>query len=424
MKSKQVLLKETYRSAHRFLHVLSRPARANRDDRSGRVIYPYRGYGSRREVFLMGRVLKQKKPAAEITGDNLRSDLLGLAARIMQRGVAGVGIRASFYTDVQRVRTDKDGYFRIHMPLSQPPLDHRRWHHMELELLDGGMPAARTSGDLLVPPETARFVVVSDIDDTVVVTGVANKLKMLMRLFIQGAASRVAFPGAAALYRALHQGPSGLDHNPMLYVSRGPWGIYEILDTFFDMHDIPVGPILFLREWGISWHRPFPRRSRGHKRDLIQNMLALYGDMPFVLIGDSAQHDPEIYADLVSEHPGRIPAVYIRNVTHSNGRYHAIEALARQVADQGSTLFLAADSFAMARHMADSGLIAPTALTGILEERVQQQRGRPDIRQTRTIKGATADQTEKAVKQGRLKAAFDEESEPGGPPNIEVGKKS
>lgn len=423
MKAKQVLLKETYRSARRFLHVLSRPARANRDDPSGRVIYSYRGYGSRREVFLMGRVLKQKKPA-EITSDSLRSDLLDITARIMQRGAAGVGIRATLYNDVQRVHTDKDGYFRIHMQLSQPPPDHRQWHHMGLELLDRGMPAARTSGDLLVPPETARFVVVSDIDDTVVVTGVANKLKMLMRLFLQGAASRVAFPGAAALYRALHQGPSGSDHNPMLYVSRSPWGVYEILDAFFDMHDIPVGPILFLREWGISWRRPFPRLSRGHKRDLIRKMLALYGDMPFVLIGDSGQHDPEIYADLVREHPGRIAAVYIRNVTHSNGRYRAIEALARQVTAQGSTLFLAADSFAMARHMADSGWIASTALAGILEERVQQQRGRPDPRHTRTIGGATPEQIKKAVEPGRLKAAFDEESEPGGPPNIEVGKKS
>ena len=39
----------------------------------------------------------------------------------------------------------------------------------------------------------------------------------------------------------------------MLYVSRAPWGIYDILEDFFQHHDIPAGPILFLREWGISW---------------------------------------------------------------------------------------------------------------------------------------------------------------------------
>ena len=57
----------------------------------------------------------------------------------------------------------------------------------------------------------------------------------------------------SALYRALHAGAAGDEGNPMLYVSRAPWGIYDILEEFFQHHDIPAGPVLFLREWGISW---------------------------------------------------------------------------------------------------------------------------------------------------------------------------
>jgi Uncharacterized conserved protein (DUF2183) len=81
-------------------------------------------------------------------------------------------------------------------------------------------------------------------------TGVANKLRMLWRLFVEDAQSRVAFPGAGALYQALHGGVSEDQQNPMFFVSRAPWGIYEVLEEFFDQHGIPVGPILFLREWG------------------------------------------------------------------------------------------------------------------------------------------------------------------------------
>jgi phosphatidate phosphatase APP1 len=97
----------------------------------------------------------------------------------------------------------------------------------------------------------------------------------------------------------LHAGTSGDQQNPMLYVSRAPWGIYEVLEEFFDRHGIPVGPILFLREWGVSWTSPLPRKAEDHKRELIHNMLALYGDLPFVLIGDRGQHDPEIYRQIV-----------------------------------------------------------------------------------------------------------------------------
>ena len=172
----------------------------------------------------------------------------------------------------------------------------------------------RASGQVFIPPAQCRCVVISDIDDTVMRTGVANKLKMLWRLFVADAASRVAFPGAAALYRALHAGAAGNEANPMLYVSRAPWGIYEMLTEFFHRHAIPEGPVMFLREWGLSWRHPLPRRAEDHKRDLIDHMLRLYADLPFVLIGDSGQHDPEVYAEIVAEHPGRVVAVYIRNV--------------------------------------------------------------------------------------------------------------
>lgn len=213
------------------------------------------------------------------------------------------------------------------------------------------------------------MVVVSDIDDTVMRTGVGNKLGMLWRLFVADARSRVAFPGVAAFYRALHDGACGGEDNPVLYVSRAPWGTYDMLTAFFRMHHIPVGPELFLREWGLSWRHPFPRKARDHKRELIGNMLALYPDLPFVLVGDSGQHDPEVYADVVREHPGRVRAVYIRNVSPAPSRAAEIEALARAVTSAGSTLVLASDTVAMAEHAAALGLVGPGTVDEVARER-------------------------------------------------------
>ncbi|WP_419511803.1 phosphatase domain-containing protein [Methylobacterium fujisawaense] len=191
---------------------------------------------------------------------------------------------------------------------------------------------------------------------------------MLWRLFVEDAESRVAFPGVAALYRALHAGAGGGEGNPMLYVSRAPWGLYEMLSEFFQRHGIPAGPVLFLREWGLSWTHPLPRRATDHKHALIRHMLALYRDLPFVLIGDSGQHDPEVYAQIVEENPGRVLAVYIRNVSRGSARVEEIVRLAGAVARAGSSLVLAADSVAMAEHAAAIGLIAPGAVTGVADE--------------------------------------------------------
>jgi phosphatidate phosphatase APP1 len=250
-------------------------------------------------------------------------------------------------------------------------------------------------------------------------TGVANKLKMFWRLFLAEAESRVAFPGVAALYRAMHHGLSGDEGNPMLYVSRGPWSIYEMLGEFFQLHGIPTGPLLFLREWGLTFQHPLPHRAEDHKLELIRNMLELYSDLPFVLIGDSGQHDPEIYTQVVQEHPGRVLAVYIRNVTREPERRRAIETLAGRVVEAGSSLVLAADSFVMAEHAAEHGLISSEALSAILSERVEQE-GECALKPTRRIEQPSREQTEEAIERGELEEAIEADAGEEAPPNVIV----
>ncbi|MCJ2137150.1 DUF2183 domain-containing protein [Methylobacterium sp. J-026] len=358
------------RGVAKALRILVRPVRRAQGHggkgRGGLVVEPYRGYGSRDAIFLIGRVFRQSPGIPGEDPDSLRAQWRDLRRRIARRTVAGAVVTAAFGGDRARVETDRDGYFRVHLHPQDFPNDRGRWHPVDLVL--EGQPAIPAEGAVFIPPDGCRCVVVSDIDDTVMRTGVANKLKMLWRLFVEDAESRVAFPGVAALYRALHAGAGGAEGNPMLYVSRAPWGLYEMLSEFFQRHGIPVGPVLFLREWGLSWTHPLPRRATDHKQALIRHMLALYRDLPFVLIGDSGQHDPEVYAQIVEENPGRVLAVYIRNVSRDAARVEEIVRLAGAVARAGSSLVLAADSVAMAEHAAAIGLIAPDTVAGVADE--------------------------------------------------------
>ena len=402
-----------HKALRRALRLLSRPLRAA-TGRGGFVLQPYRGYGSRDEVFLIGRIFRQPTFGSRLRGESVGRLLIELARRLLSWGVADATLVARFYGAEQRVTTDRDGYFRVHMRPAPPPSAQRRWHAMELELVE---PTEITAtGEVFLPPAKCRYVVISDIDDTIMETGVANKIKMIWRLFMQGAESRVAFPGVAALLQALHRGASGFEANPMLYVSRAPWSIYEILDEFFNLHEIPVGPILFLREWGLTLQSPLPRRAQDHKLDLIRNILALYRELPFVLIGDSGQRDPEVYTQIVREHPGRVLAIYIRNVTRDPARHRAIEALALEVVEAGSSLVLAADSLAIAEHAAAHGLIAPDALAEVAREREVEQ-GEPDLRPTFEIGRASPGETRRVVT-GELEQALDQESGAEAPVNV------
>jgi hypothetical protein len=179
-----------------------------------------------------------------------------------------------------------------------------------------------------------------------------------------------------------------------------------MLEAFFALHGIPVGPILFLRDWGLSLSHPLPRASRGHKLNLIREMLELYSDLPFVLIGDSGQHDPEIYTQVVREHPRRVAAVFIRNVSHDSSRTAAIEALAQEVLEAGSSLLLAADSVAMAEHAATLGLVPHGAIVKVADER-QAESGRRGAGETRVVRRHTREETQRAVARHELEQAME-----------------
>lgn len=361
-------------AAIRLLALLARPARKARGE-AGLVVEPYRGYGSPEEIFLIGRVFRQANPERAAGPYDVRAHLRDIGRRIRRRKVAGARLTARFCGASEAIVTDRDGYFRCHLRPATKPDARIAWHRVDLTL--EAEPPVALQAEVFIPPEHCRFAVISDIDDTVMRTGVANKAKMLWRLFVADAQERVAFPGAAALYRALHagigaQGASGKashEANPMLYVSRAPWGIYEMLTAFFRLHDIPAGPILFLREWGLSWRHPLPRKAEAHKQELIAHMMALYADLPFVLIGDSGQHDPEVYAQIVAAHPGRVRAVYIRDVSRTRSRRAEIARLTDAVTAAGSHLVLAADSTAIAEHAARLGLIARAGVAAVAGER-------------------------------------------------------
>jgi phosphatidate phosphatase APP1 len=410
------VLSQLNRAFRKILQLLSRPVRTA-SGRGGFVLQPYRGYGSREEVFLIGRVFREPQFGASVGGGSVGAQLIAVARRLLRWGLAEAILRIRFCGANEQVTSDRDGYFRVHLQPATPPPADRVWHRMDIELVEPVKVAAEAQ--LFVPPATCRYVVISDIDDTIMETGVANKAKMLWNLFMQGARSRVAFPGVATLLQALHRGASGNEANPMLYVSRGPWSIYEILEEFFNLHRIPIGPILFLREWGLTLQRPLPRRAEGHKLELIRNMLSLYHHLPFILIGDSGQHDPEIYARIVREHPGRVRAIYIRNVSRGSARHRAIEALAVEVVEAGSSLLLAADSLAMTEHAARHGLIAPDALSDVAKER-EMQDGEPTSKPTREIARQSTGATRGAVQQGELEEALEQNGDDETPPNVVV----
>ena len=355
---------------------VARAALRTLSDPGGRqpMIVPYIGFGNPGKLWVKGRVLDESLFREQNSEDSRWSNFVALYQRLESDEVAGARVRAHFQGQTVDTVSDRGGYFSFDIVPRQALAGGS--HTVELELPDSGAPA-RTSAEVIVAPSTARFGVISDIDDTVLWTNVTNKLNMALMLARSNAHTRKPFKGVAAFYRALKRGASGNEDNPVFYVSSSPWHLFGPLVEFLRVQGIPLGPLL-LRELGMR--QVFKLTSHGnHKLEKIALILSYYPELQFVLIGDSGEQDPEIYAEVVRRHPQQVKVIYIRNVNPDPARIDALDKLIEEVSATGTQLILAPDSVFAAAHAAAEGLIHVDRLAAVRSDKKEDDSVLPGV---------------------------------------------
>ncbi len=351
---------------HTFRREFNRFRRARPFD-----IVPYLSYGSAERVYLKGRVLEDKSLAVTTPDTPRWRNLVNTYKRFVNDKVPNARLEIDFAGLKHEVKTDAKGYFETWL---EPPKGFRGqgWQEVNLTLLeprrDETSPASAT-GSVLFPSRNAQFGVISDMDDTVIQTDVTKWLRVIGTVLFGNAYTRLPFKGVAAFYTALQQGTQGGD-NPLFYVSSSPWNLYDLILRLLRIEGIPLGPIM-LRNWRSGGGELFPSEHGSFKKGEVQRILDTYSGLPFILIGDSGEQDPEIYSDIVADYPGRILAVYIRNVSETDARTTSIRTLADNVRTHGSKLVLADDTLAAAKHAAAEGWILESALPLIRDQKTK-----------------------------------------------------
>jgi len=307
-------------------------------------IEPYLGHGSAAGVVVRGRVLDDPPLSDAVEGEGVAAAVRRTVRGFVTDELAGVPLRVTVAGETVEVVTDDEGYFLVRLRPDPERLT-RPWTTGTVELADEyrGLPSGHAVPvEVLVPPEEAELGILSDVDDTVLETGVQKVSRMLLQTFTGSSLTRTPFPGAAELYRDL-----AASVNPVFYVSSSPWNLHAFLLAFLRHRGFPLGPVLLRDLLGSA-------AGREQKHGRIQEVLDLHPALPFVLIGDSGEKDPEIYADIVRANPGRVLAVYIREVRLDPG-----DGRVEQVADSWEhdvPFVLAADSDAVRRHAQEAGL--------------------------------------------------------------------
>lgn len=280
----------------------------------------FQGYGTKDRFCARGRALEDEKIDLEQKG--VFALLLNTWKRFETDEVKNTGIRLKIDSSISvETTTDRNGYYHVNEPLDNLSqyVNEEGWLPFEVSFENIALKRAiinnnRFPSEMLIPSGTANFGVISDIDDTILHTGVVSSLKwkVIINTIFKRASRRDALEGTADFYHKLHRGVSGRNANPIFYVSHSPWNLYRYLELFLKTNNFPKGPIL-LRS--MSSFRAKNRKSlEPQKHHEIVQILDTYPKLPFILIGDTGEKDGVIFINIAKKFPGQIKAIYLRSV--------------------------------------------------------------------------------------------------------------
>ncbi|AWB82890.1 hypothetical protein C3B44_00395 [Corynebacterium yudongzhengii] len=310
-------------------------------------LFPYRGYGTDNRVHVIGRVLMQD-PNMEGPRSRDKSGRVEKATYEAKRGYRQFfTIQVADYPAEVRLPngtahttyTNDNGYFDLSIE------DHGLkpgWHEVKVASEDGGLVHAQ----VLITSSEQTVGIVSDIDDTIMVTNLPRALHAAYNSWVKKTDARQPVEGMREFYETiLREHP----HAPVFYLSTGAWNTYDTLIRFIHQHQLPEGPLL-LTDWGPTPTGLF-RSGTEHKKVQLRNLIIDYPNINWILVGDNGQHDPLTYGNLVAEHPEAVAGVAIRELTPSehvlaHGTAVSLTAPAR-TSDQGVPSISAPDGFGL-----------------------------------------------------------------------------
>jgi phosphatidate phosphatase APP1 len=281
------------------------------------VLYP--GYVTGGAGEIEGRVIEYEETVPPSASEGRRATLRRNLGLLVNDERANVPVTVRLIERLWEGTTDEEGYF--HVALDQLASLAPGWHQ-----IGGEVSGSSTEAGLLVVPDTNVHGLISDVDDTIVITDVTSTRRMLANTLLRNPLQRQPVPGTAALYRELAAKNANPAAAPVFYVSASPRQIHFSIETFLAYNGFPRGVLITKRVTNDETSEPL-RDQRAYKRARIERILERVPHVRFTLIGDDSESDPEIYDEIRTLHPGRIEAIWIRRVHPARER--------AKLADQG-----------------------------------------------------------------------------------------
>ena len=203
----------------------------------------YHGYGHTHDLVVYGHVFCFKNKTEQNFSTNIFVNIIYLVKLFLVKPAPFAKVRLKFYNQTIDRKTEYDGFFKFEWKAELEVAG--GWHEVRVEAIgDDNEVIIYGDGKIYVPHKT-QFAVISDIDDTVMISHSAKIYKRLRQLFIKNPRTRKTFPSAQNHYQLLANAQTTIDQpNPFFYVSSSEWNLYDYLVETFRFNELPEGTFL------------------------------------------------------------------------------------------------------------------------------------------------------------------------------------
>jgi phosphatidate phosphatase APP1 len=319
------------------------------------ILKLYRGYANEQELIVMGHVFKP----TSMEEYNFQKKNLKNATSVIKMFQIKTQANADVYLKHNNskihTKTLIDGYFKFCVPLDQD--SNYGWIDYEVSIIYKNQTI--TTKDSYIRPHKGNLGIISDIDDTFLVSHTLNPLKKLYVLLFKNVNKRKIYEDVVTHYQALSTAgrENREEFNAFFYVSSSEWNLYRFITKFTELHQLPKA-VLLLKDIKTSLRDFFftGRGDHNHKFEKIKHILEFYPTLEYVLLGDDSQHDPYLYEAICKIFPVTVKAVYIRQTGTS--KKEKVTAVLKNLETLKVSICYFKDSSEAITHSKSIGIIA------------------------------------------------------------------
>ncbi len=266
----------------------------------------YNCFGNANHVVIEGRMLYERSFKAVSNQDGIFRNLWRKIKQLTSDEIKEKAIFATIQGDRYKTIGDDEGYFEFSIK-SKKTLQ-QGYEDVTLQI-DNNPQKQRVK----LPIFTQKsFGIISDFDDTVIISDVTNKLKLSKNILLKNYKQREIVPNMIERFeKILSKNPKDMP-TPLFFVTGSPQQLFGSIEQFLSYHHFPKHILITKKIHGDDTDPLLDQFA--YKIEQIEALFALYPKMKWVMFGDSGEKDREVYTFLAKKYPSKVKEFYIRDI--------------------------------------------------------------------------------------------------------------